>query len=54
MADDDLFSGAAGERLAARAPLAARMRPRSLDDIVGQSTCWARGRRSGRSSSRTG
>jgi putative ATPase len=36
VADDDLFSGAAGERLAARAPLAARMRPRSLDDIVGQ------------------
>ena len=36
MADDDLFSGAAAERLSARAPLAARMRPRSLDDIIGQ------------------
>ncbi len=36
MAGDDLFSGAAGERLAARAPLAARLRPRTLDDIVGQ------------------
>ncbi len=36
MADDDLFSGAAAERLSARAPLAARMRPRTLDDIIGQ------------------
>jgi putative ATPase len=33
---DDLFSEAAKERLAARAPLAARLRPRSLDEIVGQ------------------
>ncbi|HEY2563467.1 MAG TPA: replication-associated recombination protein A [Acidimicrobiales bacterium] len=37
MAADDLFSGAAEERLAARAPLAARLRPRTLDDIIGQS-----------------
>ena len=36
MAGDDLFSGAAGERLAARAPLAARLRPRSLDEVIGQ------------------
>ncbi len=36
MAADDLFSTAAEERLASRAPLAARLRPRSLDDIVGQ------------------
>ena len=36
MAGEDLFSGAADERLASRAPLAARMRPRTLDDIVGQ------------------
>ncbi len=36
MADDDLFSGAAAERLSARAPLAARMRPRNLDEIIGQ------------------
>jgi putative ATPase len=36
MAGDDLFSGAAEERLAARAPLAARLRPRTLDDIIGQ------------------
>jgi putative ATPase len=32
----DLFDAALGERLAAQAPLAARMRPRTLDDIVGQ------------------
>jgi putative ATPase len=33
---DDLFHAAAAERLAARAPLADRLRPRRLDDIVGQ------------------
>jgi putative ATPase len=32
----DLFEAALAERLAARAPLAARMRPRTLDDMVGQ------------------
>jgi putative ATPase len=32
----DLFDTALAERLAAQAPLAARMRPRTLDDIVGQ------------------
>jgi putative ATPase len=32
----DLFAAAATDRLAARGPLAARMRPRTLDDIVGQ------------------
>jgi putative ATPase len=32
----DLFAAAAEEQLAAQAPLAARLRPRSLDDIVGQ------------------
>ena len=36
MPGDDLFSDAAGQRLAARAPLAARLRPRTLDDIIGQ------------------
>ena len=36
MAAEDLFSGAAADRLASRAPLAARLRPRTLDDIVGQ------------------
>lgn len=33
---DDLFGAAAQERLQNRAPLADRLRPRSLDDIVGQ------------------
>ncbi|MYJ30545.1 MAG: AAA family ATPase, partial [Acidimicrobiaceae bacterium] len=32
----DLFDAAAAERLQARAPLAARLRPRTLDEIVGQ------------------
>jgi len=36
VAGEDLFSGAAADRLASRAPLAARMRPLTLDDIVGQ------------------
>jgi putative ATPase len=33
---DDLFSGAAEERLASRAPLAARLRPHTLDEVIGQ------------------
>jgi putative ATPase len=33
---DDLFSAAAEQRLRAQAPLAARLRPRTLDDVVGQ------------------
>jgi putative ATPase len=33
---DDLFSSAAEDALATSAPLAARLRPRNLDDIVGQ------------------
>ncbi len=33
---DDLFSSAATDALAANAPLAARLRPRTLDEIVGQ------------------
>ncbi|MFM7252524.1 MAG: replication-associated recombination protein A [Ilumatobacteraceae bacterium] len=32
----DLFSAAAAERLRAQAPLAARLRPQTLDDVVGQ------------------
>ena len=32
----DLFTAAAEERLRATAPLAARLRPRTLDDVVGQ------------------
>jgi putative ATPase len=34
--EDDLFGAAAETRLAGRAPLAARLRPRSLDEVVGQ------------------
>lgn len=34
--DGDLFDAAAAERLSRRAPLAARLRPRTLDEIVGQ------------------
>ena len=33
---DDLFSDAAAEALSAVAPLASRMRPRTLDEVVGQ------------------
>ena len=40
---DDLFSAAATERLRAQAPLAARMRPRTLDEIVGQKHLVAKG-----------
>jgi len=35
MAADDLFAAAAEERLRARSPLASRMRPSSLDEVVG-------------------
>jgi len=41
---DDLFSAAAQERLASRAPLAARLRPRTLDEVVGQEQLLGRGR----------
>jgi len=34
--DEDLFSAAGGEAEAAVAPLAVRMRPRTLDEVVGQ------------------
>ncbi|MFM9226836.1 MAG: AAA family ATPase, partial [Actinomycetota bacterium] len=37
MPGPDLFSEATDRLVAARAPLAARMRPRTLDDVVGQS-----------------
>ncbi len=40
---DDLFETAAAERLAARAPLADRLRPTRLDDVVGQSHLLAPG-----------
>ncbi|HUR23407.1 MAG TPA: replication-associated recombination protein A [Acidimicrobiales bacterium] len=43
-APDDLFSVALDERLASRAPLAARMRPRSLDEVAGQEHLLAPGK----------
>ena len=39
----DLFEAAASAELARRAPLAARMRPRTLDDVVGQAHLLAPG-----------
>jgi replication-associated recombination protein RarA len=36
MSSDDLFTPIRQERMGAKAPLAARMRPLSLDDVVGQ------------------
>lgn len=36
MDSPDLFTASTEEKIAARAPLAARMRPTSLDDVVGQ------------------
>lgn len=41
---EDLFAAAAEERLSSRSPLAARLRPRVLDDVVGQSHLLAPGR----------
>lgn len=41
---DDLFAAAADASLAGRAPLAVRLRPRRLDDIVGQQHLLAPGR----------
>ena len=41
---DDLFTSAAEDSLAAGAPLAARLRPRTLDDIVGQEQLLGAGR----------
>jgi putative ATPase len=40
----DLFSSAVEERLRAKAPLAARLRPRTLDEVVGQEHLLAPGR----------
>ena len=40
---DDLFAAAAAERLGRQSPLAARLRPRSLDDVVGQDHLLAPG-----------
>jgi len=41
---DDLFSAVAEERLRSQAPLAARLRPRSIDDVVGQQQLLGPGR----------
>ncbi|HEX6420836.1 MAG TPA: replication-associated recombination protein A [Acidimicrobiales bacterium] len=41
---DDLFAAAAADRLAQQAPLAARLRPQRLDDIVGQDDLVGPGR----------
>jgi putative ATPase len=41
---EDLFSAAVMERLQRRAPLAARLRPRSLDEVVGQQQLLGEGR----------
>ena len=41
---DDLFTAAAEERLLRRSPLAARLRPRHLDDVVGQPHLLAPGK----------
>src|SRR5690242_11882747 len=44
MAPEDLFSVAAGEQLSRQAPLAERLRPVHLDDIVGQDHLLGPGR----------
>jgi putative ATPase len=41
---DDLFAAAAEERLARQAPLAARLRPTRLDEVVGQAHLFGPGR----------
>src|ERR1700736_5560316 len=41
---DDLFTSALNDRLARQAPLAARMRPRTIDEVVGQDQLLAPGR----------
>jgi putative ATPase len=43
VAPDDLFAAAADERLSRQAPLAARLRPNRLDDVVGQDHLLAPG-----------
>jgi putative ATPase len=40
---DDLFAGRRAEHRRAAAPLAARMRPRDLDEVVGQAHLTAPG-----------
>src|ERR687883_1515030 len=40
----DLFAAAVEERLTRKAPLAARLRPRTLDEVVGQRHLLGRGK----------
>src|SRR6266487_2320802 len=44
MLTDDLFASARDERTHERAPLAARLRPRTLDEVVGQEQLLGPGR----------
>ncbi len=44
MDEPDLFTESARERLSSKSPLAARMRPRTLDELVGQDHLTAPGR----------
>ena len=44
MGEPTLFTAAAEERLRQRSPLAARLRPRTLDDVAGQEHLTAPGR----------
>src|SRR3954470_3802184 len=44
MGAEDLFTAAAEERLRGQAPLAARLRPRTIDDVVGQEHLLGPGR----------
>ena len=44
MQEDNLFSHLAEEERKKRAPLADRMRPRRLDDILGQGHLFDKGR----------
>ena len=41
---EELFTAALNEQLAQQAPLAARMRPKTLDEVVGQDHLLATGR----------
>ena len=43
-APEDLFAAAAEDRLVRQAPLAARLRPRTLDEVVGQEHLLGPGR----------
>ena len=44
MSDNDLFDASANDLRASRAPLADRMRPRTLDEFIGQEHILGQGR----------